>query len=372
MNLPTNPMPLRESTFGGHAATSKRRISHNSAPLSLSASRDGVGMRGAPTSRFLARTMRMTAVLAVFLTASAVHATTVAEIVGQVSLSSYTGFLNDSLYTHNGDNRGIGATQHDQARTNIFNFLQGDGFTTSLDPFIYSGNTYNNVVGVKPGLVHPEQIYLVGAHYDSAENPGADDNASGVAGVLEAARVLSQYSFEATIVFVAFDREEQGLIGSSHYAAEHAADLIMGMVSMDMIAYSAGDPTKAWVYYSEDNNSPLTANLSSALLTYGDGIVATVGQMGYSDHVPFDTYGKNAALLIEYNVWSNPLYHQGADSVDTANYIDYGYATSMTRGVVGLLAEQAGVMSLPIPEPTAALMTCAGLLVICLRRRQRS
>jgi hypothetical protein len=312
----------------------------------------------------------MMAVLAVSLATTAAHATTVAEIVGQVSLSSYTGFLNDSLYTHNGDNRGIGATQHDLARTNVFNFLQGDGLSTTLDPFNYLGTTYNNVVGVKPGLVHPEQIYVVGAHYDSAGNPGADDNASGVAGVLEAARVLSQYSFEATIVFIAFDREEQGLIGSYHYAAEHAADIIMGMVSMDMIAYSAGDPTKARVYYSQDN-TVLTSNLSNALLTYGDGIVATVGQMGYSDHDPFDAYGKNAALLIEYNVSSNPLYHQGADSVNTANYIDYGYATSMTRGVVGLLAEQAGVMSLPIPEPSAVLLACVGLLATCVRRRQR-
>ena len=123
----------------------------------------------------------------------------------------------------------------DPARDYIFDNFTSLGLAATLDPFVYGTSTYHNVVGVRSGTVRPEDIYIVGAHYDSVQgSPGADDNASGVAGVLEAARVLSGYNFASTLVFIAFDREEQGLIGSYDYArrASAAGQNIRGMISL--------------------------------------------------------------------------------------------------------------------------------------------
>ncbi|MBN1853679.1 MAG: M20/M25/M40 family metallo-hydrolase [Pirellulales bacterium] len=301
------------------------------------------------------------AVLGILLLfAAAASAESIQDIVDRVNQTTYTSFLEDQLYTHLGDDRKYGA-EHDLARDFIFGTFESYGLSTTLEPFTYASSTHHNVVGIHLGTVTPERIYVVGAHYDSTNSndagndpgetpgaPGADDNASGVAGVLEAARVLSQSQFESTLVFIAFDREEQGLYGSKAYVNTHSTDDVRGMISLDMIAYhpySTGEShyREARVYYSSDN-STLTSELADALDTFGN-ISGMIGQFGSSDHVPFDNQGFNAALLIEYAVWSNPNYHRWSDSVDTQNYIDYAYATDMTRGVVGYLSTAAVVVS---------------------------
>ncbi len=153
------------------------------------------------------------------------------DIVNQVDQTMYSYYLDDVLYTHSGDNREWGP-EHDLAQNNIYGEFESFGLDTSLHPFDYAGSTYYNVVGVHYGTVRPDDIYILGAHYDSANGPGADDNASGTAGMMEAARVLSQYEFEATLIFIGFDREEQYYIGSGAYASEHKDDDILGMISM--------------------------------------------------------------------------------------------------------------------------------------------
>ena len=133
----------------------------------------------------------------------------------QVSEISYIDFMDNWLYTHAGDNRGYGP-EHDLARDNILNHFNSLGLQTSLHPFTFTaGSTYsgaNNVIGVLPGAATPGQLVIIGGHYDSDDNPGADDNASGTAGVMEAARVMSQYSFDHSLMFVAWDGEEKGLV----------------------------------------------------------------------------------------------------------------------------------------------------------------
>jgi len=291
----------------------------------------------------------------------------VSNIVNQVSQSTYRSYLDNLLYAHSGDNRGIGGAQHDLARTNIVSQFVSFGLQTSLDPFPYGGNTYYNVVGVLPGTSRASQYYIVGAHYDSVNNPGADDNASGVAGVLEAARVLSQYDFEASLVFIAFDREEQGLIGSQDYASEHWSDDIRGMISLDMIAYNhlAGNTASI---YGRAASLALKQALADAMATYGDGLTATIyGQLDASDHAPFEWQGFHAALLIEGGAWSNPYYHQPTDSVDTPGFIDYLFATRMTRSTVGYLATVAVL----VPEPATAALLGGGLVWLIVLRRTR-
>ena len=272
------------------------------------------------------------------------RASDVAEVVGRVNVDSYKDYLQNDLYTHNGDDREYGAG-HDLARQNIQDRLEGFGLATSLDPGAYNNVEYSNVMGVLPGVIRPDEVYVLGAHYDTVRSPGAYDNASGVAAVLEAARVLSQYRFEATLVFIAFDREEKGYIGSGAYAEEHRQDVIRGMISLDCIAYHPYQPgtpdySKVGVSYSY-RRTDIVDDLAAALGSYV-GLTSIVSQHTWSDNEHFDSVGFDSALLISY-AGCSPFYHTPSDSVDKLGDSDYEYGTQITRGVVGYLASRAGL-----------------------------
>ena len=261
----------------------------------------------------------------------------------QVSLGSYYDFMDDWLYTHTGHNRGPNGAQHDPCRDNIVYLMQSYGLDVHLEVFNYSGYQFENVVGTKLGTVYPNKEYIIGAHYDSVSNPGADDNASGVALVLEAARILTQYESEYTIRFIAFDAEELGLIGSDHYVDLHFGDDIRGMISADMVAY---DPnTNRANIYGRTASNPIKNSLAAAVAEYGNGLTCTIGgDTPYSDHAPFEAAGFQACLLIEGEVWNNPYYHTQQDNFENPNNLNFAYAVKMTRSVVGWLVDQAGVL----------------------------
>jgi hypothetical protein len=310
------------------------------------------------------------AVLAAMHVAS-LDAAGIRDVVDSVSYDSYRGLLGypgdggNPLFTHAGDSRYHNTPQHDLARANIFSHMSGLGLTTSLDPFAYNGSTYNNVVAVKTGTVRPDDVYILGAHYDSVACPGADDNASGVAGIMEAARAMSAFDFEATIIFIAFDVEEMGLYGSSAYAnaAKARGDNILGMVSLDMIAHNVGGLNKVEIW-GHDASDPLKLALAGAVQTYGGLTVTVGGALDYSDHAPFEAQGYEAALLIEAD--GNPYYHTTTDNVDTPDYIDYRFATAMTKGAVGYIATTAVV----VPEPSVLCLILCGSGVLCYAVRR--
>lgn len=272
-------------------------------------------------------------------------------VVDQVSQSNYQYYLDNLLFTHSGDDRGLAGAQHRAAQTNLFDHFTALGLRTTLEPFTHNEETYYNVVGVLPGTTaRSNETYIIGGHYDSVDNPGADDDGSGVAGVMEAARVLSKHQFGATLVFVGFDVEESGLVGSTSYVKQHQNDQIAGMISLDMIAFN-GDPKDHAGIYGAEAMAPIKNALSNSIALYGGGLSATIGGPSPdSDHDPFESAGFQACLLIEFT--ENSLYHQPGDSVDTAGFIDYAYATKMTRAAVGYLATQAGLVDQAQP-PTA-------------------
>ena len=288
--------------------------------------------------------------------------------VDQVSVSSYSNYLNNLLRTHNGNNRGNG-TDHNAVRDAVAAQLQSFGLQTNIEHGTYGSIAYDNVVAVQQGSSHPNDIYIVGAHYDSVNNPGADDDGSGVAGMLETARILSQYRSDATIVFIAFDREEQGLIGSYGYNVTHAGANVLGMIELDMIAYNPAGVNHGQAYvYGRPASDPWRTGAAAALATYG-GLAMTVGgDLPRSDHAPFEAAGYDAALLIERAWNTNPNYHTQLDSVDTPNYIDYNYASNMTRGTVGFMADQAGTYA---PEPGTLALSGLALFGIIIRVRDR-
>lgn len=307
-------------------------------------------------------------------------AATVQDIVNQISQSSWRNYLDNSLYTHSQHNRvfnsvtggaaNIPGAQHDLAAEAIYVAFRRTGWLTYYDPFRYTedgtGKVWSgkNIIAVKQGTTNPDDIYIVSSHYDSTASrdgtftyaPGADDSASGIAGLLEMARVMVPYTFGATIVLAAFDGEEWNFnsggvnirrIGSMHYSNSHTADNILGMVSFDMITWNNGSNIGRLETGWGSQNSGINAAMTSALQTYGGLGVSTNNSNNYSDHVSFANRGIPALMLIEYSWSNNPNYHRQTDSVDTASYIDYTYGTKMLKSVCGWVCTQAGVTGGP-------------------------
>jgi Zn-dependent M28 family amino/carboxypeptidase len=161
---------------------------------------------------------------------------------------------------------------------------------------------------------------------------------------MHAAWLLARAELQRTVRFIAFDREEQGMAGSYRYAWDYRDDDIVGMICLDMIAYNAGSAGAADIW-GQSASDPIKYALADAVHQYSLVNVMVQGPRDRSDHVPFEAMGFQACHLREAG--ANPHYHQPTDSIDTPDYLDFGYATEMTRGVVGFLADQAGVVSLP-------------------------
>jgi hypothetical protein len=239
----------------------------------------------------------------------------------------------------------------------------------------YASKPLVNVVATLAGKTDPARSIVVGAHYDASASrmgsttwnsqwrtiraPGADDNASGVAATLEAARLVSDPSFgvpnDYTITFVAFGSEESGPAhdgghgGSTHYAAQARArgDQILGMISVDMIAHNRHYTTtdivsnaasvwlgQAFVDAKDSLDIPLITN--TAPFTYAT----------YSDHASFWNQGYDAILLIEHappwnstpQYYANPFYHTSSDTIETLNYSLLKRATQTLVGTLVALS----------------------------------
>ena len=125
---------------------------------------------------------------------------------------------------------------------------------SSNRPFDADGYRGVNIVATIPGEgPAPQNVFVIGAHYDSEQNAGADDDASGIAALLEAVRVMRPHRFKGTLVFVAFDQEEERRNGwgrgSQFYAnlAKKNGTRIQAMVGLDMVAYNHLGGNKATI-----------------------------------------------------------------------------------------------------------------------------
>ncbi|UJR81695.1 M20/M25/M40 family metallo-hydrolase [Sandaracinus amylolyticus] len=134
-----------------------------------------------------------------------------------------------------------------------------------------------NVIGTRVGTTTPERRVIVGAHYDHVAGcDGADDNASGVAGALEIARVLASRSFARTLVVACWDEEERGLIGSTAHAARarDAGETIDAAFVLEMIGYTSDAPGSQRLATGIDVLFPQAAREIEANESRGDFIAA--------------------------------------------------------------------------------------------------
>jgi hypothetical protein len=190
-----------------------------------------------------------------------------------------------------------------------------------------SGTT-RNIYAQLPGIIEPGEKYIICAHYDSyisgsnkTVSPGADDNASGTAAVLEAARILKSYYPKNTIVFVLFDEEELGLYGSKLYANLLAANTL-GVINLDMLGYDSDNDYTIDLHVRNVSNSlALAAALNDINRVYSIGVNLHTVNPGTtdSDQASFWNKSYGAIGLIEADQDFSTYYHKTTDQFSKMN-----------------------------------------------------
>lgn len=215
-----------------------------------------------------------------------------------------------------------------------------------------------NVFGTLQGSVYPEQYYMICAHYDAVTYYAADDNASGCATVLEAARLLSEENFPYSVIFAFWDEEEIGLFGSAYYAnyAESFGINIDAVINIDMIGWDSNNDGLIEIHTKPVNQSlSLASFMQNMNDTYSVGLNPQVKNPGTtaSDHASFWNNGYSAILLIEgyYSNDFNPYYHTTADRI---NHFNISYFHKSAQLAIGSLASLAMTNITGAEELTAA------------------
>ncbi len=314
------------------------------------------------------------------LVAPAVHADAIQDVVDKVSVERYRayevtlenmglGAYGGPLYDQGLRNRdgwaGDGTLGNQEARLYLTDQFSAMGLAVSIQ------GVYKNVVAEWPGTQRPQEICIVCAHYDTTgggERPGGDDNASGTAGVLEAARVLTQYRFRSTLRFIAFNAEEEWMRGSQEYVNTLPKDAnIVGVINLDMILRPAwdSDANEPQDLEVETLEVPFCAAWVQAFVaaakTYVPSLLIDPNShypvvWGAGDQGPFITAGYAAFCAIEnttYEIWSGSsnIYYHSAQDVSNAlanNALspsgvtyDYDFAVNVVKATVATLALRA-------------------------------
>jgi hypothetical protein len=222
-----------------------------------------------------------------------------------------------------------------------------------VDSFMGSNLECQNIMAYKIGSRLPEHDIIIGAHYDAPEgSPGADDNGSGTAAVLEMARVLCDIVNDVSLIFILFDGEEQGLYGSVHYSGEayDRGDSIIYMMNLDMIAHHENSD-QAEIYDGGDNSISLLWKILADSLVGINGVLS--GITGSTDHFPFYQHGYTVIFVHEY-IGSDVLH----SPQDSTTYLNFDY---MTRMVQASLATNYWAAQSYIPPPSVSFSYPIGI-----------
>jgi hypothetical protein len=231
---------------------------------------------------------------------------------------------------------------------------------------------FRNLEVTLPGRERAGEVVVVGAHYDSNRGtPGADDNASGVAAVLELARLLQGQGHARTIRFVAFTNEELPFFGTADQGArryvaalKQRGDDVRSMLSIETIGYYATGPKTQlypkpfnWFYPDTGNFIGFVGDLSSRPLvhkaiaafrrhtpfpSHGAAAPASIPGVGWSDHEAFWAAGIPAIMITDTAPFRNPYYHTRGDTPDR---IDYERMTRVVDGLAAVVRHLAGAGS---------------------------
>jgi Zn-dependent M28 family amino/carboxypeptidase len=221
------------------------------------------------------------------------------------------------------------------------------GLEVKEDRFQWEGKTYKNIVAEKKGRASPKRVFILGAHYDTVPgSPGADDNASAVAVLLEIARNIQSVSLGGTVRLIAFSLEEYNNVGSAHYVERLKGEKeeILGMISLEMVGFTG--PRQDYPPYLDPKYYPNVGDFIAIignersqkllekvcqsfkthvpqlplefLMVPGNG--ERMEEVRLSDHSTFWDQGFPALLVTDTSFLRNPNYHLPSDRMETLNF----------------------------------------------------
>lgn len=286
---------------------------------------------------------------------------------GAVPLSGYENDIQGRLYNHVLTLSQTIGERHVDAYQNLIkaaNYIREEfadiGHVPQNQTYTAEGKAFDNIWVEKKGTTHPEDILMIGAHYDTVPNtPGADDNASGVACLLELARECFNQETACTVRFVAFVNEEPPFfhteqMGSYVYAkaCKDRQENIIGMISLEMLGFYSDEPNSqdypteiAKFYPNQGNFIGFVGNPESQEFFYkvitlfrqtaqipSEGLIAPtlIPAVDLSDQWSFWQMGYPAIMLTDTAFYRNRHYHTHRDTIEKLNFV------SMTKLTVGL------------------------------------
>ncbi len=266
-------------------------------------------------------------------------------------------------------------------------------------PFNFGTNAAENLKGRKPGLVSEEKVIVLDGHFDAVSNtPGADDNATALVSLMAGVAFLKNLHFEKTINYLAFDKEEQGLVGAIHYVTNSILPFeeIEAVINGEMLGYydstansqqvpqgfnivfpAAVDSIMAsgnrgiflFVIGNTTNSAQLSVVFDSiarhyvpsirSLVLNAPGTGALTPDLRRSDHAAFWDAGIPALMLTDGADTRNPYYHTLADSVGTLNM---NYLVKNVKAMVANVAALATPLSAGVDQSTPFLLSNANVV----------
>ncbi len=239
------------------------------------------------------------------------------------------------------------------------------GWDVKEDYFQWEGKSYKNVVAEKKGMTSPNKVFILGAHYDTVPgSPGADDNASAIAVLLEVARSIQTSPLGCTVRLIAFSLEEYDYIGSAHYVEElkKGGEKIIGMISLEMVGFTG--PRQDYPPYLNPKYYPNVGDFiviignegskellekvcqsfkthipqlpSEFLMVPGNG--EGMEEVRLSDHNVFWDQGFQALMITDTAFLRNPNYHLPSDRIET---LDFEFMRKVAIGVYCSIVELA-------------------------------
>ncbi|MEW6109849.1 MAG: M28 family peptidase [Nitrospirota bacterium] len=235
------------------------------------------------------------------------------------------------------------------------------GLVPERQTFNLKGNDYHNIFSEVEGTGASDEILVIGAHYDTVGgSPGADDNASGIAGMLELSRLIAKAPAPYTVKFAAFTLEEPPFFRTKHMGSFIFASSmykknikVKGMISLEMIGYFNKEkgaqyypfPAFRWFYPNVGDYIAFVGNLRSKSFTnkfvriFKDvssipveslNALSLIPGVDFSDHLSFWRFRYPAFMITDTAFYRNPYYHGPGDTADT---LDYGKMSELVLGI---------------------------------------
>ena len=220
------------------------------------------------------------------------------------------------------------------------------GYKLTVQTQKYSINGLN-IFGIPKGSKYPDEVLIIGAHHDAVTNYCADDNASGVAAVMETARILSGYCFEYTVIYAFWDEEEAGLWGSTYHAKQSKTNgqVFRGLINLDMLGYDSNNDRKFDIHvYPNPVSLSLADSIKSIIKRYNLNLNPQIINPGSDrgDHYSYWKQGIYSGIAYGERIFTddpNPAYHSENDRIGLFNLPYFYELSKMTIGLTAALAK---------------------------------